>query len=295
MSKTAYTMVIPGLIESRERALVSAVPELNKWLTGSKQEQVASSYYNVLLDLFGYPKGAYNLAKLRAGFDGLSTSDCWICADPIHLGVDVAHIYSLGNAYLNLSTDAIQAYIDSINQYLPLGFELHAPHPLRWYIKLNRAWDLQCDFPDEILARTIIDKLPQGIDAAPAKQLFNEIQMLLYEHPLNLQRREQAQPTVDALWFWGVGSDLPLLNELEWDCVQTDDALALALAKKNKLKTAALSEPVDGNVLMIDTQFQYKDANEQRYQHISKKLNKLYVGNGLAYTKKSTWARVWSR
>lgn len=284
MFKTTYTMVIPGLMPSREHV---DDPALSHWLAASKEERAPESYYAVLMQLFGYPEALYNFAKLRAVYDGLDATAHWICADPVHLGVDVAHVYSLGNAYLDLSQQDVSAYVDMLNSQLQGRFELHAPHPLRWYIKLDRRWEADCRFLDEILAKTIVDKLPQGPDALPATLLFNELQMLLHNASLNVQRRQQAQPTVDALWLWGLGRDIPRLQSAHWDCVQTNDVLALALARLNRIKTAALSEYVQGNVLFVDTQYQFKDSSEQRFQQVSDHLKKLYVGNGLAYVKRS--------
>ena len=111
MSKTSYTILMPGLLKSKEQIQRTRAPQLYKWFCKSRHHEVAFSYYPLLLELFHYPKGDYDLARLRAQVDGLDASAYWLCADPIHLGVDVAHVYSLGNAYFNFSLDDLVRYI----------------------------------------------------------------------------------------------------------------------------------------------------------------------------------------
>ncbi len=292
MPKTAHTLVLPGVIQSRDQAGANCTGELAKWLARSKEERVCASYYDLLLTFFHYPLQRYDFANVRAQFDGLDSQAHWLCADPIHLGVDVAHIYSLGNAYLDFCPDELTEYIDTLNQYLPSGLELVAPHPLRWYLKLEAKWDIECAYPDEILAKTILDKLPRGKDARHAITIFNELQMLLHEHPCNRRRRQQGEPTLDALWLWGAGKSLPRQSGLAWDCVQSNDALALALAKHNHINDTDLTQSVSGNVLFIDTRYLFQDASEARHCVLNKSVHKIYIGNGLAYRKKTVRERL---
>jgi hypothetical protein len=45
--------------------------------------------------------------------------------------------------------------------------------------------------------------LPRGEGAAALRGLGAEIEMWLYEHPLNLERRERGELPVTTLWLWG--------------------------------------------------------------------------------------------
>ncbi len=299
MSKTSYTLIMPGLFASAEQVQQAVAPRLKKWLRGTRSHNTELSYVDFLLSCFNYPQGIYDLAGLRAEEDGLDANSIWLCADPLHLAVDVTHVYAVGNAYLDLTTAEVDAYVSAINAHLPVGLELVAPHPLRWYLKLERRWDITCAHPHEIFAKTIRDKMPQGVDGVFARALFNEIQMLLHSHAGNRVRQQAGQPTLDALWLWGVGAALPLPRMNQFDCVQSNDPLALALARRQRIPVADLAEHVSGNVLRVDTRFQFHDSIDVAYRYIPEHLlpflKSVYVANGVVYEKTTWYQRLCKR
>jgi hypothetical protein len=81
--------------------------------------------------------------------------------------------------------------------------------------------------------------MPQGERARPLRRLQNEMQMLLYTHPVNDSRAERGLTTVNAFWLSGTGSLPPniprkptatlLLAELR-DSALRDDAWTWAQA-----------------------------------------------------------------
>jgi hypothetical protein len=301
MSKLAYTVVMPGLFDTRQRVDKSLAPALSAWLKKSAEDTVSASYYDLLLKLFGYvdrAKPAY-LAKLRAISDGLDANAQWLCADPLHLGVDVAHVYSLGNAYLELSIEEVEGYVESINSFLPADIQLVAPHPLRWYLRLPEPWDITCFYPDDILAKTLLDKMPQGKDRIKAINLFNEIQMLLHDHSLNMQRRSENKPTLDGLWLWGSGESLESAKIDTWDSVKSDDPIVNQLAEINNIMLTDNLDHANGRTLVIDSQYQYIDASEQPFcsfpDYLLAHLKTLYPGNGFSYIKKGLVRRLWNK
>jgi hypothetical protein len=48
--------------------------------------------------------------------------------------------------------------------------------------------------------------LPRGTGAGALRGLGAEIEMWLYEHPLNLERRDRGELPVTTLWLWGANS-----------------------------------------------------------------------------------------
>ena len=66
--------------------------------------------------------------------------------------------------------------------------------------------------PQQIQGRHIEHHLPAGPAAPHLRQLMSEIEMWLFEHPVNQTRSAYAAPAVSALWLWGcadVVSSLP--------------------------------------------------------------------------------------
>lgn len=51
--------------------------------------------------------------------------------------------------------------------------------------------------------RSIEAYLPQGSDARQWRRFLNHAQMLLHEHPLNLERAHQGLPAINGLWLEG--------------------------------------------------------------------------------------------
>ena len=47
--------------------------------------------------------------------------------------------------------------------------------------------------------------MPQGDDAPHFRSLLNELQMLLFEHPVNQAREARGELPVNSLWLWGGG------------------------------------------------------------------------------------------
>lgn len=59
--------------------------------------------------------------------------------------------------------------------------------------------------PHDISSYSIEDHLPQGEGAAELIELTNSAQMLLQNHPINLQRVENGELPANSIWLWGHG------------------------------------------------------------------------------------------
>lgn len=71
--------------------------------------------------------------------------------------------------------------------------------------------------------------LPDEVAFRRWRQLLNEMQMFLHDHPVNQQREARGEVAINGLWFWGGGpSAAP--SELASDRVVGDDALSQGLA-----------------------------------------------------------------
>ena len=59
--------------------------------------------------------------------------------------------------------------------------------------------------PARALVRGLQDSMPQGPQASAFKRLSAEVEMWLYDHPLNTFRIKRGDLPVNAFWFWGGG------------------------------------------------------------------------------------------
>src|SRR5258706_4176246 len=101
--------------------------------------------------------------------------------------------------------------------------------PARWYVRLEKAPDMQTTPAAAARGLAIDETLPSGSDAMRFHALMNEAQMLLHEHPVNAEREARAEPALNSVWFWG-GGVMAAAKERPFSTVVGDDPLARGLA-----------------------------------------------------------------
>jgi hypothetical protein len=104
--------------------------------------------------------------------------------------------------------------------------EFFAPHPQRWYVRLDRLPDIETVPLSQAAGRNVRDLLPKGNEAAHWHRLFNEIQMLLFAHPVNEAREARGELTVNSLWLWGGGCTGDVSPQENYGSVSSDEPLA---------------------------------------------------------------------
>ncbi|MBL8472723.1 MAG: hypothetical protein JNM98_13075 [Rhodocyclaceae bacterium] len=237
-------LVLPGLIansaqQSAPRLVMPALAAL--CARGKLAWQPAQAPERWLAQAFGLDPARAPYAALRANGDGLDAGAAeWLAADPAHLMFFHEHLV-LSHAP-DLSADDAQALLAALNaEFADLGhFEYGAP--ARWYLRLAQRADLACATRSEAASRRASRSLPEGRDGPAWRRAMNEIQMLLFDHPVNRAREERGQPAVNTVWFWGAGAlDTPVRAPAA--AVLALDPLAQGLARRAGAHCAA---PPDG-------------------------------------------------
>lgn len=107
---------------------------------------------------------------------------------------------------LALDADASRALMDAMRPFFESdGLRLHALSPTTWLAE-GPALDVPTASLDRVLGRNVDPWLPPARDARLLRRLQNEMQMLLYTHPINEARQQRRQPTVNSVWFSGTGA-----------------------------------------------------------------------------------------
>lgn len=106
---------------------------------------------------------------------------------------------------LDLSEAESRALLETMRPFFEGdGIALHYLSPLRW-----RAEGLALEQPtaslDRVLGRNVDPWLPSAREARTLRRLQNEMQMLLYTHPVNEARQQRRQLVANSLWFSGTG------------------------------------------------------------------------------------------
>ncbi|GLS04091.1 hypothetical protein GCM10007860_12370 [Chitiniphilus shinanonensis] len=221
-----------------EREVVAglALPAL-AWLIGrgAREKHLPLDFHSWLAQRYGLP--ALPVAPLTLALDAPGEeAGYWLRADPVHLRANRDQLTLSDAAPLAIRPDEAAALVEALNRLLAEdGLRLIAPTPTRWYLCLPRDPGLETTPLHAVIGRDIHPALPRGADALQWHRLLNEIQMLLYTHPVNDARFEAGQPQINSLWLWGGGeSPLPSTPEAPSDTVYTADPLVAALTAAGK-------------------------------------------------------------
>jgi len=181
-------------------------------------------WYRGAFGLAEEPLAAGALTALAYGKD--AGAGAWLRADPVHLRADRDRLLLIPSAGFALSADEAQQLCTALNAHFSEQFTLHAFAPDQWGLHSVAAMDLRTRPPLGIAGRDVDAELPDKRFHA----LLNEIQMALYQHPVNTAREGRGVPVVNSLWPWGAGK-LPDAAQGPWQSLSAEDPVALGLAR----------------------------------------------------------------
>jgi hypothetical protein len=157
----------------------------------------------------------------------------WLCADPSWVQPDMNGARLLACGQMALAPDEARELADALRPVFDeAGMSLQVSTPERWHLRLPAGTELPSfDAPEQALGEDLFQHLPQGSQGRRWRVLFNEVQVLLHQHPRNAARAAQGQPPVNSLWLWGAGR-LPAGVRTPFAGVCGDDLLLNALAAR---------------------------------------------------------------
>lgn len=203
------TLFLPGLSWLDGHAAADAcaglsLPALSRLLGRGQRQPGPGEVSGLLTDAFGLKKFAP--ARAMAAAQGLPDGE-WLLATPVHIHV------ARDRVLLSTSGGATRAETTALSSALNAHF---AADGLQFFVTDDgQQWFLRTDFVVEagfaplmdVVGNDIGDYRPQHDPKLYWPKLLNEAQMLLFAHPVNQQREERGQPTINSLWLWGNGQD----------------------------------------------------------------------------------------
>jgi hypothetical protein len=154
----------------------------------------------------------------------------WAWLTPVHLHVGTEQFTMTDPASLQLDEAASRELLDAVRPLLDSeGFTLHYAAPQRWLAAHPMFDELATASLDRVIGRNVDPWLPDQRAARLLRRLQNEVQMLLYTHPLNERREAAGLTTVNSFWA-SAGGRLP------------PDTAAEAPALDDRLRGPALAE-----------------------------------------------------
>jgi hypothetical protein len=131
----------------------------------------------------------------------------WLRADPVHLRVQRDQIILADSATFQVSQQEAEQLVDALNRHFAQdNMTFYALRPDRWYLRLEQAPNLVTTMLADVAGKSIDPRLPAGTDGMRWHTLFNEIQMLFHDHPVNESREAGGQMPINSVWIWGGGT-----------------------------------------------------------------------------------------
>ena len=161
----------------------------------------------VLAECFGLPAEDFPVAALeRLADSGTRDTSGWWRADPVQLLADRDQLVMVPQTSLAATLEEMRQIADTFNTaYAAEGYRLEFPEAQRGYLQVPADWHCHSRNPASVVNQAVTEFMPCGPDQMPLRKLMTEIQMLLYEHPVNLAREAAGRPLINTLWLWGGG------------------------------------------------------------------------------------------
>ncbi|MBX2886614.1 MAG: hypothetical protein KTR32_42085 [Granulosicoccus sp.] len=225
------TLIIPGLSEvnatSCERVLKMAARSV-------RHQTSMSGYELATLRALGYDDTSIQVPAAKcshlADFNESASEYC-ARADPVCLKTDREDARLIPAENLSLEPSQAERLVGSLNEHFDEdGLRFLIGRKNRWYVTGSVDTELDAAPVNQVAGRPVANYLPQSANASKWRRLANEVQMLLHNHPVNVEREAGGLLPVNALWFWGA-APLPERSHSPSCRLFSDAAYAVGLAR----------------------------------------------------------------
>lgn len=202
--------------------------------------------------------------------------DYWIRADPVHLRIEQNHIMLADSHAFKMTSEEAEGFTSEINRnFMNEEWKILPLHPKRWYIHLKKTPEIKTYTLAQVTCKNINNYLSSGKDGVFWNNKFNEIQMILHEHPLNKAREIRGELAINSVWFWG-GGVIPPSIQTSYTKIWSDSNFVSSLSRLSNIKHDKLplnasawlsSKTSEDDLIIMDELFvsaQYREAYEWR-------------------------------
>jgi hypothetical protein len=126
---------------------------------------------------------------------------------PCHWQIGMDQVVMTDPAHLNLSDEESQQLLQAMQPFLQEdGLQVTWHSAWLWHAQGALLAHLPTASLDRVIGQNVKDWMPEHPAARPLQRLQSEMQMLLYEHPVNDARDARRQIAVNAFWLHGAGT-----------------------------------------------------------------------------------------
>ena len=203
---TASPLALPAL--PHLRALLSQL-EVHARQEGDEYA-LSMPHERLLAQTWGWPHGDGHIpwAAWWARQDGVELDDtaAWALLSPGHWLMGRDHLTVVDPAVLTLSDDDSRALMATVQPYFEEdGWTLRWGAADRWYAAHPSLNDYPSASLDRVVGRNPDVWLTDHPQARGVRRLQSEVQMLLYNHPVNDAREAQGLLSINSFWLSGAG------------------------------------------------------------------------------------------
>lgn len=157
----------------------------------------------------GWPLEAATLpwAAWHQAQKGLISAEPQAWMTPCHWQIGMDQVVMADPAHLHLSDEESQQLLQAMQPFLQEdGLQVTWHSATQWHAQGALLADLPTASLDRVIGQNVKDWMPEHPAARPLRRLQSEMQMLLYNHPVNDAREARRQHTVNAFWLHGAGT-----------------------------------------------------------------------------------------
>lgn len=216
-----------------------------------------------LARLFGL--AARDLPALLLAAEGIEAgSQAWFRADPVHLMAGMHSITLFDSRHFPLHEEETSALIATLNAHFAGQAEFLAPHPTRWYARFQKPLTVEAPPLDQVAGGSVGLDFIDGPDTRELQRTAMEIQMLLHDHPVNVEREAANRASINGVWLWG---GCPMRKPAAaFQRIYADDFTTQALALAAGVRQEKVPDPLDPAAIESDTLVVLEEADEAWFE-----------------------------
>lgn len=186
------------------------------------------------------------MARLAAG---RAPDPAWFMAEPVMLSPDRDRLLLQRLDEDGLSPDEARALVETMHEHFPEDeLRLERTGTGQWYARFGGV-EARAGLAVEAAEGVSLAVMPDTFGVSlEGMRVLNELQMLWFEHPVNLARKQAGRPQANALWVWGGGALPPVAPRVHAQVLAVRatqlNGLAQWLGLERREPDAALDEGV---------------------------------------------------
>ena len=131
----------------------------------------------------------------------------WLYAAPVHLILQRDSFSLAEPVPLALEKAEIDALTTLLNTHFSSDKKQFFWHDDQWFLRLEHDPEINTTHPQLAIHKDIAHFLPTGKGAMAWASFQNELQMLLFSHPVNMTRESNRLNVINSIWCYGGGKN----------------------------------------------------------------------------------------